>query len=226
MSRGVLYIIWDGYEPRTEQALARSIDSLKQWHPELPYYVHRLSSDSTLLDKAAMLDLSPFDETLFLDADTVVMDRLDYGFEKAVKHGMALCVCECPWARRYPSCSGDMVEYNAGIIWFTKAAKPVFDAWQSLNRTIDSSIIFNSGDGYSRMPLNDQAGLALALEQTGFNPFVLPMNWNFRPIWQKHFFGQIKIWHDYRDPPDGLVDFNEKQTAPGAVVEFAKMNDQ
>jgi len=222
MSRGVLYIVWEGSEPRTESALERSIHSLRQWHLELPYHVHRLREDSTLLDKAAMCDLTPFDETLFLDADTVVMDRLDYGFEKAAKHGMALCICECPWARRYPSCTGDQTEYNAGIIWFAKQAKPVFDRWQQLNRVIDSSIIFQNGKGLSRMDLNDQAGLTLAIESLDFNPWVLPMNWNFRPIWQKSFFGPIKIYHDYSNVPDELIEWNESQNSPGAIVGYAK----
>src|SRR5690349_20928566 len=102
MSRGVLYMAWGD---KAEQAMARSIASLKEMHPELPYEVVRLppGTDSIkgLLEKSRMMELSPFDETLYLDCDTVVLDRLDYGFAQATRYGLACCICECPWARRY-----------------------------------------------------------------------------------------------------------------------------
>lgn len=221
-SRGVIYIVWEGSESQTETMLARSIDSLSLFHPKLPYHVVRLPKESTLLDKAAMCDLTPYDETLFLDADTVVMGKLDFGFEKAAKHGMAVCICEAPWARRYACCSGDMVEYNCGIIFFTRAARPVFDRWQILNRTVDSSILFHAADGVKRMPLNDQAGFALAVEQTRFNPYVLPMNWNFRPKWHKTWFGPIKIFHDYGDVPLSFAEFTVQQSKPDAIIQYAE----
>ena len=108
--RGVLYMTW-GNEPRTARALRRSIESLRRWHPELP--VETVTGEDRgpfegLLQKAAMLERSPFEETLFLDADTVVLGRLDFGFEKARQFGLACCICECPWAKRYRrSIAGD-----------------------------------------------------------------------------------------------------------------------
>lgn len=222
MSRGVLWIVWDGYEKRTRDALERSRNSVAQWHPELPQHTVTLPADSTILDKSAMLDMTPFDETLFLDADTVVLGRLDYAFDKAVQHGLACCICECPWARRYPSCSGDQVEYNAGIMWFTKKAKPVFDRWQDLSHTVDSSIEFVSAAGLQKMPHNDQAPLTLAIEETGFNPWVLPLNWNFRPLWHKTWFGPIKIWHDYSPVTKSVLDFTTSQSEPGAMILYAR----
>lgn len=221
-TRGVLYIVWDGSEKRVADALEKSIASIKAVHPELPYTVHRLPASSTLLDKAAMLDITPYDETLFLDADTVVLDRVDYAFDKAVKHGLACCICECPWARRYTCCDGEDIEYNCGILWFTKAAKPVFDKWQELNKVIDSSIIFRTTNGLRRMGLNDQAGFTLAIEQTGLNPWILPLNYNFRPIWHHTWFGPIKIWHDYSEVNDELRELNQSQIESGRVVDFIK----
>jgi hypothetical protein len=80
MSRGALYIVWPG-DPRTEDALQRSIASLNAVHPGLPYHVEVMPEGTTLLDKARMCDLSPFDETLFIDADTVVLERFDFAFD-------------------------------------------------------------------------------------------------------------------------------------------------
>ncbi len=52
------------------------------------------SNPNTLNQKATMFDLSPFDETLFLDLDTVVLGRLDFGFQKAQQFGLAIAICE------------------------------------------------------------------------------------------------------------------------------------
>jgi hypothetical protein len=81
VSRGILYLVWGD---KVEAAVKRSIFSLKEFHPELDYEVRQLPPDSSpskgLLEKSSMMDFSPFDETLFLDADTILLDRLDFGF--------------------------------------------------------------------------------------------------------------------------------------------------
>lgn len=215
--RGVLYIVWGS----VGDVLERSLASLAAHHPELPIHVARLREGATLLDKAGMLDLTPFRETLYLDADTVVLDRLDFGFEKAKAHGLALSICECPWARRYAGLAGDIVEYNTGVVFFTAEAAPVFAAWKRHARDLDSSMVFLAGGQYRRMPLNDQAGFAQAVEETGFVPFVLPYNWNFRPKWHFSWFGPIKVWHDYDPVPEPILARNRQQQAPEAVISLA-----
>jgi hypothetical protein len=235
MSKGVLYITWPG-EARTEAALQRSIESLKKVHPELPYHVERLPEGSTLLDKPKMYDLSPFEETLFLDADTVVLERLDYGFKKARQFGIAICVCECPYARRFEGLKyrGDIVEYNTGAVWFCKytigqrfdglVTEDVFTRWKLQSAILDSRLTFMSDAGEKMlMPSNDQASFALAIDRLDFNPFVLPLNWNFRPIWQHTAFGPIKIWHDYKDVPEAVLKWNADQSKPDAVIQCGRL---
>jgi hypothetical protein len=162
---------------------------------------------------------------LFLDTDTVVMDRLDFGFEKSAKFGLACCVCECPWARRYGGLSGDLIEYNTGVLFFTRQVKPLFDLWQQHAKTLDSSILFKRGGSAEilKMPFNDQGAFALAVEQSGVNPHVLPLNWNFRPIWQHILCGPVKIWHDYSAVPPGLEGWNQRQAGEQKVIEFMKL---
>lgn len=220
--RGVVYIVWGKFDQRL---LDRSIASLKAHHPELPVHVERLPDGSGLLDKAGMLGLTPFEETLFLDGDTVVLDRLDFGFEKAMRHGLALSICECPWARRYAGLAGDIIEYNTGVMFFTAKAKPVFDAWKETVRSLDSSCVFSMNGQLHRMAENDQAGFAKAVDDTGFQPFVLPYNWNFRPKWHKSWYGPLKIWHDYSAPPEALVRQNREQAKPETVVVLSVLRD-
>jgi Methyltransferase domain len=214
--RGILYVKWGD---TFDSLLRRAIQSVRTIHPELPIHVRQVSQDSSLLDKASIYDFSPFDETLYLDIDTIALDKLDYGFEMARRYGLACSICECPWARRYNGISGEMVEYNTGVLFFTPQAKPIFDAWKHWVRKLDSSIRFHdSSNQLKQMPMNDQAGFAKAIAESGELPFILPMNWNLRPQWQKTFFGPIKIWHDYRDVPAILQDWNRTQSGGQKVI--------
>lgn len=220
--RGVLYIVWG---EKGESVLQRSLDSLSKYHPELPVEVVRLSSAGDpfemLLKKADMFDMSPFEETLFLDADTVVMGRLDYAFEKTRQFGLACCICECPWARRYHANKmGDRIEYNTGVLFFTPKAKPIFNVWKEYAGKMNSSIFFVQDEKPVRMSHNDQASFAMAVDTAGIAPFVLPLNWNFRPDWQRSFFGPIRIWHDYAAPPKYFEDMNKYYESEGAVIQY------
>jgi len=222
MTRGILSIYWGD---ESKLPIERLKTSVKKFHPDLPHEIIKVEAPSgdpsSLNQKAAMLDLSPFDETLFLDLDTVVLGNLDFGFQKATQFGLALSICEAPWGKRYPKIFiGDEIEYNTGVIFFTKTAKIVFDSWKELAATIDSSILGVDERGIYTMPANDQGSFALAVEQTGLNPFILPLNWNFRPNWHRSFFGPIKIWHDYSDPPPFFDEINNYYSNADAIIQY------
>lgn len=202
-TRGVLYIAWG----KAEDLLYRSIESVQQTNPQLPIKVEWVAQDSTLLVKSKMNRWSPWDTTLYLDADTVVLGDLSYGFDRAERHGLACSICECPHGNRYkhlPEC----VEYNTGVLFWSKqrSTSELFDAWQACCN-LDSSIEWSDPDGTKRrMEINDQGPFARAVHESGFNPFVLPLNWNFRPRWHRSWFGSIRIWHDYDDPIGQITD--------------------
>ncbi|MCB1121755.1 MAG: hypothetical protein KJT03_09415 [Verrucomicrobiae bacterium] len=217
-SRGAVYLYW-GTQP--EEEMKRSVESLKRFHPELPVRQIKLKDGSSLLDKSSMLKLSPFESTLFLDTDTVVLDRLDFGFDQAERHGLACCINECPWARRYADIGGDQVEYNTGVLFFTKKANQVFNRWDEISHTIDSTLVFYQNESPRIMPFNDQAGFSQAIVDTGINPFVLPLNWNFRPMWHRSFFGPIKIWHDRTTPPPTMERWNEDQSMEPSILKYS-----
>lgn len=223
IERGVVYMVW-GRNDKTERALERSRKSVNAVHPELPVEVIRVDANDPikgLLEKARMFERSPFRETLFLDADTVVLGRLDFGFRKAQDFGLACCICECPWAQRYAGIQGETIEYNTGVLFFSESAKPVFESWPRLAQQLDSSIVFLGPQGQPmRMPYNDQCSFAAAIEQARFSPFVLPLNWNFRPQWQLSFFGPVKIWHDYPEVPPFFAEMNRYYDQPEAIIQY------
>lgn len=220
MTRGVLYVKWGRL---LDRMLERSIRSLQAVHPELPHHVHELPATARLTDKSRLAELSPFDQTVYLDADTIVLDDLSYGFAKAEQFGLACSICECPYARRY-GLSGDLVEYNTGVLFFTRRAAPILNEWPRYAAEYDGVIPFQLDGRPVRTSPNDQAGFAKAVEESGVAPFVLPQNWNFRPQWQRSFFGPIKVWHDYQDVPPAIRAFNDEQRRPGAAIRYGKLD--
>lgn len=218
--RGIIYMLFNN-DPKHEKLQQRSIASVKKIHPDMPVHVERFNSDGKI-NKTKLCDLSPFEETLYLDNDTLVLDNLNFGFEKARQFGLANVINECPWARRYsdPRLCGDMVEYNCGVFFFTKKAKPVFDAWRKFFPTVNSSIYHIRDNQLSLMPVADQASFAMAIETTAFLPFNLPINWNFRPQYYKTCAGPIKIWHCSVDAPQTVYEWNQKQTARDSIIQF------
>ncbi|HWR39337.1 MAG TPA: hypothetical protein VN611_07535 [Patescibacteria group bacterium] len=221
--RGVVYFVWgrEIWGQDTGHFLKRSIQSLHRFHPDMPVQVFRLPPEATLLEKAVVFRATPFEETLFLDIDTIVLDRLDFGFEQARRFGLACCINESPWARRYGGLSGDMVEYNTGVLFFSRQAEAVFTRWEQCVRNTDSSMQFWRDGELKVMPLNDQAGFARAVAETGFNPFVLPLNWNYRTPFHQEFFGPLKIWHSYTEVPEKIKAFNEEQCRQESVIRFS-----
>ena len=220
---GALYMVW-GHSH--DQLLDRSIAALKKYHPDLPIHVHRVplgdnncATAEMFLPKAAMATISPFERTLYLDADTIVMGPLDYAFEKAEQFGLAGCICECPWAQRYAGLKQkeSLVEYNTGVLFFTPKAEQVLYLWERLVRTVDSSVRYIDHGVEKVMQHNDQAAFAWAMEMSGFNPYVLPLNWNFRPKWNRCFYGPIRIWHDVNLPPAELYQINALYDDPNAI---------
>src|SRR5262245_38739505 len=133
---GVLYIVWGN---EIDKYLNRSINSLKAQHPDMPVHIERIAPGSTFLDRTRAYEISPFDGvTLMLDSDTVILQKLDFGFEAARRHHLALCINECPWASRYPSLRNtEIIEYNCGVVFFNRsdATGDVMSRWHA-NRDI------------------------------------------------------------------------------------------
>jgi hypothetical protein len=205
--RGVLYIVWGD---RADEALERSIASVSRHHPELPVHIHRLERGS-LRNKSIMAAITPFETTLYLDADTIVMGNLDFAFEKSERNGLACCICEAPWMRRYGNELGDSVEYNTGVLFFTNKAIEVFKRWpEMIEHSSESKWSYATSPNVIRgMPFDDQAGFGRAIESCEFNPYVLPVNYNLRAdLFHKSAFLPIKVWHGYSDLPAGLEEEN------------------
>jgi hypothetical protein len=216
MKRGILYIVWGD---KIEGILNRSIQSVKKYYPEMPIHIARVDSHDGLMQKSKMASFTPFESTLYLDADTVVMGNLDWAFERAEQFGVACTINECPWLRRYGPEQGDRTEYNTGVIFFSYSAREVFSTWERIAPATTSGSLWLEASGERRgSPFDDQASFAQALLASQWNPFVLPLNWNLRPAAYPLIFAPVKIWHDYTDPPNQLELLNQATTSGEALV--------
>jgi len=195
--RGALYIVWGD---RADRVLRRSIASLSKVHPELPVEVIRLANNEEGFHaKARMFSLSPFSDTVFLDADTVVLDRLDFAFDRAARFGLACCIAPMTWAAitGYCDTNSETIMYNTGVLFFSEKARPMFALWEELSAGRQLSAYW------------DQGPFALAVERSEISPFVLPLNWNFQTPLQRTLVGPIKVWHEYREPPADVSRFRD-----------------
>lgn len=151
----------------------------------------------------------------------MVLDRLDYGFDQAKRFGLACCISEVPWARRYRGLpKDDAVEYNTGVMFFTARAKPVFDRWVELAPQIDATVIHVIDGQVHTAPFQDQGAFVKAVAGWDQAPFVLPLNWNFRPMFCRCFCGPIKIWHDYSDAPPRIRQLADYYRRRDSVIQF------
>ena len=161
---------------------------------------------NTLLDKSRMLDYLPADDRVyvFLDTDTRVLRSLDFAFEKAEQHGIAVATAphynlsEFWGFGRVLDTIGvgraDQNQYNTGVIFFRNApvTQRVFDRWRQLCQ--DFGYLYE----------NDQPYFSLALEQEGILPYVLSSLYNFRGGFFEKQVGKVRIWHDTSPVPEDV----------------------
>jgi hypothetical protein len=163
-----------------------------------------------MLDKSRVPELLPsgYDSFVYLDTDTRVLGDISFAFEKAEQHGIA--VAPAPHYNlsqffgfgRILDALGepraDQMQYNAGVIFFspTERVKTVFRRWRQL---------CTETKGFLE---NDQPFLTLAMEQSGFLPYVLSPAYNFRGNSGDLLVGGVRIWHNSAEPPSDLNTFD------------------
>ena len=162
-----------------------------------------------LLRKAEMLKFLPesYDAYLFLDSDTVVLEDISLGFEKAEKFSIA--VSPAPhysldqfWgfdrileSQGIP-CKGQL-QYNTGVIFFknSEIVKSIFNKWIALVLK------------YQEEFKNDQPFFTLSMEELNFNPYTLSISYNYRGFGDA-ISGLVRIWHSHGELPKDINNFD------------------
>jgi len=191
---GVVYVAYG--EPARSSVL-RSVASLRQYQPDLPVAV---VADRPLdgLDcimreddhvgaryaKLAVADLTPFERTCYLDADTTVVHSLEEGFRlldafdlalamdgKHTVHYVAHMTSRAPFGREEVAATVKAVGtsmitlHNCGLMFFKKCARVrgLYRVWQ---------------EEWERFGKRDQLAFVRALHRCPVRMVTLPHCWN------------------------------------------------
>jgi len=198
--RGVVYV---AYGEPAKAAAGRAIESLKAHHPDMPVTVigERVQEARLLpfksidrLGRWAKINidqLSPYDPTLYLDADTLVQADITAGFE-IVEDGWDLAIV----ASKYQTAQwlwhvgneertatmhemgGMCLQLGGGVFWFVKNERTArfFDLWR---------------EEWKRWQGQDQAALIRALQRAPLKVWCLSKVWNGGDVIQ-HRYGTAR----------------------------------
>jgi hypothetical protein len=209
MSDGAIFIIT--HDPRYAEMLLVSAASLKRAMPELPIAVFsQFPVESELFekviriepagdgfsDKARWMRESPFERTLFLDADTYVLSPvpelftlLDQ-FDCAATHEEYL---NTDWSNHYPRTDipSSFPEFNTGVLALkrSQAMDRVLDDWGALYETY----LKESGD----RKINDQPFFRVAVYRGKARMATLTREYNCKFRGQGYLNGPVKIAHGH-----------------------------
>jgi hypothetical protein len=207
MSSGAVYIITQ--DPRYVDLLMTSAGSLKRVMPDLPIRVFsQFPVDRSLFenvefveptqdgfyDKSRLIQNSPYDRTLLIDADTYVLEPvpelfslLDH-FDCAVTHEEYL---NTDWHNRYPQpdIPSSFPEFNTGILMLKRSDRVsrLLEHWGSLYRNF-----LEEKPGQS---INDQPFFRVAAYYSDVRIATLTREYNCKFRGQGYLNGRVKVIH-------------------------------
>lgn len=217
MKRGVLYI---AFGENFIKELKFSAESVKKYNPDLEITVFTDKPfESEFVDNVQTMEIrhlrpkidyikyTPYDETLFLDTDTIVNHSLSDLFEILQKYDIALAH---DLARKRKKFKDTIPEYgkipysfsevNTGVIAFKKNEKVInlFEMWRQ-----------NFYKYYNVVPW-DQPSFRISAWASDASMYVLPVEYNIRSIANRkkqdtyhHEFGEehlkARIYHMHAD---------------------------
>lgn len=205
-SRGIIYVATG---ERHLREMLFSAESAKKYFPDLPITLFTdapsipLIKDNALIDnievienplysfgdKIGPLQRSPYDETLFLDTDTIVVNSCEEIFEPLKNNDIAVTFNGYRRDFDFEEVPHSFPSYNTGVIAFRKSAAftAFIEDW-----------ISKQGD-YVKFRPDDQPSFRYCVSQGNIKLHTLPCEYNFYP----HFpcmvggFSKVKIVHSW-----------------------------
>lgn len=193
--KGVLYIVFGDKNMMMEAIV--SIHSIRIYNKSIPILVYTDDKDFFVgrtkdefleirnvdaqhkRSKVDFIGLSPFEKTLYLDSDTIVLFNVDEMFE-GLSHFDILFTPDFSRKRvrysgidKYNSISSVIPEINGGVMAFndSEGVKDFFSLWRK-----NFYQFFTESNGY------DQISMRIALASVrNIKPMVLPGEYNMRP---------------------------------------------
>lgn len=195
-SRGILYIATDDeYLEEARESAARVSELMD--HPiaviahrdvDDPVFDHVIIDDSpteTFAEKPRNFRRTPFDETLYLDTDTYLVDDVSELFDVLEGHDLAVA----------PSQSNDLVQgvpaprtqYNTGVVSYgsNEAVREFFSNWERIYQEWHDE----------RGIVEDQPSFLKAVYESDMDVFTLSIRYNIRLFSPGAIQGDAKIVH-------------------------------
>ncbi|HEX9887595.1 MAG TPA: hypothetical protein VGA70_13945 [Longimicrobiales bacterium] len=229
-SRGITYVAWGvGIEEAERSAASARRYGVKSCLISPGYsgdgFERVLTADAPLrfpADKVSQYARTPWDVTLLLDSDTMVLGELDFGFQMAERHGLAVVVAPNTSFVLHYGVRGDRdaPQYNGGVLFWDRRRPVYSDLWRDVQAIMEAE-----AEDWSVLEenpaLNDQSALSRYLHERGFNPYVLPLTWNLRPQFgMTTGYGPIKILHSRHKLPEGFSPRQEDRwTLEGFILD-------
>lgn len=131
-----------------------------------------------------------FDNAIYLDVDTLVLDDISFIFSVLSNYDMAVCAAQKSRILFYANFiknihrNRDITHIAGGVYGFSKRISPwFFDKWLET---------YNKFISYTKL---DQLSLSLTILDNGIKVYPLSSAWNVRPEWGDAVYGNIKILH-------------------------------
>lgn len=211
-SRGIIYIVTG--QKFVDEA-CRSATSVKKCMPDIPIALFsNISIESELFeqvvpianpthgpeDKILNIAKSPYQETLYLDSDTHMVDDCRELFSLLERFDLA--AVHAPYRAQYqvsevPDC---FPEFIAGVLLFRKSKQTewLFERWVQIYREDGGkplNWLFPGGANLYRNAIPNQPSFRRALYESGLKIVTLPSEYNCRLPFPGFLHTKVKIIH-------------------------------
>ncbi len=211
MSNGAIYIVTQ--DPRYVAMLRTSAERLKKLMPQLPITVFSEfpvegpwfekvvrveSSGDGLYDKTRLMGESPYERTIFVDADIYVAQAFPELFSLLDRFDCAATheeYADTDWFHRYPrpDIPASFPEFNTGIFLFKRSDRmdSLFAQWRTLYEAYLRE--------YPNLPVNDQPFFRAAVYHHDARIATLTREYNCKFRGQGYLTGPVKVLHGHVD---------------------------
>jgi hypothetical protein len=171
-------------------------------------------SKNMWLDRIDCLRNSPFDETIYLDADCAVLAPIVELFDLLGVYEIAAAHAPRYRGQSNPDVPRAFFELNCGVIVLRRSDRiaELFETWRSVYRTWYRTRPFD------RCVADDQPSFRHAVWKSRIPIYVLGPEYNWRPAFPSFLAARPKILHGYHADPDAIARIANAHVGTGACA--------
>lgn len=240
VKRGIIYLGTDDEFIAEAQRSAGRVRDIGSWditlmsdrHRDLPEFNRVIEIPTTdpfhWGEKITAIRQSPYDQTIYLDSDTYLVDKagIEHIFDVLDRFDVAAAHdthrhLDDQYSRDEipePSAPPSFQWYNAGVIGLSdsESVDQMLALWQDIHEEYIETF---------RM-ISDQASLREALWETDVSICTLPREYNYRIPFEQTIRGEVKIAHGHATNLPELIEFaNRPRTTVQYTIDHLRIGD-